>query len=180
MGKKKKSKRKNHTAGKHVQQPVQLSPSVIKGRNIALIACLPFFLLGLVLIYIGIKDLAEKRPCTAETKGKVISVTDIHRTPDGRHIRPVQHCAAYTYEVDGRKYTGEFRTAKSVYSLKEIKVYYDPADPEHTYVKWYEGVGERILVIFGIIWDAFILLTGWFIIDLAEKWESEKQKSSRK
>lgn len=133
----KKKKRKSHAAEraaqKSVQKPVHKPPrkpvqksdqkpaqkSHILGEIIALLACVPFFLMGVAFIHIGITEISYTKSCTSETAGVINDVSRTHTYKDGRHSRKYQYKATYSYELDGREHTDYFTTAKWVYEGKK-------------------------------------------------------------
>ncbi len=162
----KRKKRTNQTAEK----------SSIKGEIIALLACVPFLLFGLALIFAGIKVVLDARPCTAETQGVVSSVSKTHTNKNGTHSRIAMYKATYSYELNGEELTDYFVTGKYMYRGKKITICYDPDDPEHKYVDWYENAGDVLIIIMGIVWEGFILLIVFCIINASRKKQVSKEK----
>lgn len=148
-----------------------------KGEIIALLACVPFFLLGVALIIIGIKEISSTVPCTAEISGKIISVSTTHTLKNGEQTRKSRNKVTYSYVLDDKELTDYFVTAKSVAAYKNIKIRYNPDNPEQKYVKGYDDAGNVLILIWGIIWDGFFILIGWFIITLCRNERSAANKN---
>ena len=162
----KRKKRANQTAEK----------TSIKGQIIALLACVPFLLFGLALICAGIKLVSDAKPCTAKTQGIVSSVSQTRTYKNGRHSRKVMYKVTYSYELNGEELTDYFVTGKHMYRGKKITICYDPDDPEHKYVDWYENAGDVWIIVMGIVWEAFILLIVYCIITASRKKKVSKEK----
>ena len=158
----KRKKRKRSAPEKSKQR--SSGKSYIMGEIIALLACVPFLLMGVALIFIGKDEISSTLPCTAETKGVINDVSRTHTFRNGNHSRKYKYKATYSYEIDGIECTDYFVTAKWVHSGKKIRIRYDPDDPENKYVKGYDDAGNVLMLIVGIVWDAIFLLLVWFII----------------
>ncbi len=68
-------------------------------------------------------------------------------------------------------------TSNKVKDGQSIKIRYAPDNPEHKYVKGHDGGGIMlpVLMIFGIILDAFILVIFFGIIRMLKEKLSEKK-----
>ena len=182
----KKKKRKRKTANqtskvssetKALSDSNEIKPSV-KGMIIALIACVPLLILGIVLIYIGL-DL-DKKPCTATTQGVV---TEINKTHGSHGIS--YYSVTYTFEVNGKEFTSKFTQSDTtrIVSIegKGVTVCYDPDAPDNSYVKEddeAEETGDRLLVGVGIMWIIFYLLLTWFIFSFHKELKDSQNKKS--
>lgn len=138
--------------------------------------CLPFLLFGLALICAGIKLVSDAKPCTAETQGVVSSISRTRTYKNGRHSRKEMYKVTYSYELNGEELTDYFVTGKHMYRGKKLKIFYDPDDPEHKYVDWYENAGDVWIIIVGIVREAFFLLIVYCIINASRKNRSAKEK----
>lgn len=172
MKKKKRKRRTENRPHKVSAESNEIKPSV-KGTIVALIACLPLFILGLTLIYIGSN--IDKRPCTAVTQGVV---TDTAKSSASHGVKYYRN--TYTYEADGREFTGEFTVSDlDHFRYKDVTVYYDPDDPENSYVKEdadTETTADTLFVIFGIGWVGVYLVLTCFILSVDREARAGQKK----
>ena len=85
---------------------------------------LPF---GLILIVVGIILFGFRSDNYLETTGKITSVTEAASDQEDQ----TQYDLELTFSVDGKEYKTEFTGMSGSYSTgDDIKVYYDPKDPE--------------------------------------------------
>ena len=162
---------------KKKQEPQKSS---IKGYIIGLIACIPFLLFGAAMIKLSVTEISYTIDCTAETTGTVGDVSvksENKKDSKGRRYTSYTYTADYTYELDGKTINDTLVTSNKVKEGQSIKIRYAPDNPEHKYVKGHDGGGIMlpVLMIFGIIWDAFILVIFFGIIRMLKEKLSEKK-----
>ena len=86
-----------------------------------------FVPVGIILIVFGIFMLGFNTDEYVETTGKITAVTACPRDEDENQ----QYDVDFTYTVDGKKYENTFAYLEGSYNVgDDIKVYYDPKDPQ--------------------------------------------------
>ncbi|MBR1383009.1 MAG: DUF3592 domain-containing protein [Ruminococcus sp.] len=137
----------------------------IKGEIIALLVCVPFLLMGLAVIKIGIEQFLYQKTFTEETNGIIVSdvYTKMKKKGAGSGYRKV-FSADYSYEHNGITYTDNIESANILKKGQVLTIRYKPDDPKENYVKGYESYDKVILIIVGTIWDAFLLLIVYCIL----------------
>jgi len=137
----------------------------IKGEIIALLVCVPFLLMGLAVIKIGIEQFLYQKAFTEETNGIIVSdvYTKMKKKGAGSGYRKV-FSADYSYEHNGITYTDNIESANILKKGQVLTIRYKPDDPKENYVKGYESHDKVILIIVGTIWDAFLLLIVYCIL----------------
>ena len=81
---------------------------------------------GLILIVFGVILLGFKTDDFLETTGKITSVTETRNEKNEK-----EYSVSFTYQVGGREYTGSFENLPGSFAEgDDIKIFYDPADPE--------------------------------------------------
>ncbi len=89
-----------------------------------------FVPLGIILIVFGIILAGFKTDKYLETNGKIIAVTEVEPI-DAEENSEAEYDVDITYTVGGKEYKSTFSNLTGKYSVGDnIKVYYDPADPE--------------------------------------------------
>ncbi len=89
-----------------------------------------FLLFGVMLLIAGILLLAFNTEGYMETVGRVTSVTDLPYDPSDEDARQ-EYDVTVAYTVNGKEYEGTFANLPDNFAVgEEIKVLYDPADPE--------------------------------------------------
>jgi hypothetical protein len=139
----------------------------IKGEIIGLLTCIPFFLFGLAMIGVSVNEISYTLNCTAETKGTVNDVSSQSQwkiSSKGKRHRVTTYTAHYSYEIDGKEFTDTLTTASWLKKGKTLKIRYKPGEPNYNYVKGYDDAGNFLPLIFGTIWDGFLLVLIAFII----------------
>ena len=168
----KKKKRKNQAAA----QPTKKS-SVMQ-TVIALLVCVPFLLIGFAFIRIGIKELADLKPYTAETKGIVSDVTKNKIKKNAGFGYYITYTAHYSYEVDDRTFTDTLESTNRIKEGKILGIRYNPDNPKENYVKWYDTAGSIFLLIWGIVWEGAVLLVVCLIINMYRRERAAKKQEN--
>ena len=85
---------------------------------------------GIILIVFGIILLGFNTDKYLETSGKITAVTEVEAI-GGEENQEQEYDVDITFTVDGKEYSGTFGNLTGKYNVgNDIKVYYDPADPE--------------------------------------------------
>lgn len=105
-----------------------------------------FVPVGVILIVFGILTLGFNTKNFAETTGTITSVTECPPVEgEGQ-----QYDVGFTYTVDGKEYEGVFANLFGDYTEGgEIKVFYDPADPQKTANSESSGFLSPIMIVAG-------------------------------
>lgn len=158
----------------------QVEKVSVKGYIVALVACVLFSLVGVMLIKAGVVSIAYARSCTAETTGTVIDVAKKKRsaTHSKQFRSKYVYVANYSYEVNGKEFTDTFVSGEKIKNGKTIKIRYSPDDPEHKYVKGHEGgvISSCFILIFGIFWVALFLLIFVAVVGTIRRKISENKR----
>ncbi len=92
-----------------------------------------FVPVGIVLIVFGIILLGFKTDTYLEATGKITNVTEAEMLDTEEEDNQQEYDVEVIYTVDGKEYTTTFSNLTGDYKKGEdIKVYYDPQDPEKT------------------------------------------------
>ncbi|MBQ9355188.1 MAG: DUF3592 domain-containing protein [Clostridia bacterium] len=90
-----------------------------------------FVPLGIILVVFGIIMFGINTDEYLETDGKITAVTQVEAISNEDENSEPEYDVDITYSVDGKEYNGTFSNLTGKYSIGEdIKVYYDPANPE--------------------------------------------------
>ena len=151
--------------------------SSIVGKIIALLACVPFWLIGFAFIKIGIEQISDLKDYTAKTKGVISDVTVQKKEKSAGFGYIRNYKASYSYEYNGITYTDTIESTNKLKKGKVLRIRCNPDRPKENYVKWYDTSGRVFLLVFGVVWDAFFLFIVYSIL-ISFKSKISKKKSA--
>ncbi|MBR4655565.1 MAG: DUF3592 domain-containing protein [Oscillospiraceae bacterium] len=106
-----------------------------------------FVPLGIILIVVGILLMTHNTDNYLETVGKVTEVQGELNDENSK-----VYDTSFTYTVDGKEYTGVFEDLSKEYNPgDEIKVFYDPEDPDQITNAKLGGIIAPILIGVGVL-----------------------------
>ncbi|MBQ6267404.1 MAG: DUF3592 domain-containing protein [Clostridia bacterium] len=114
-----------------------------------------FIPLGVVLIIFGILSFGFNTDTYQETVGKITAVEEVPVSAD----EPQQFDVSFTYTADGKTYDGVFSNLTGDFKVgEEIKVLYDPADPQKITNSKTGAFFSPVLILAGVALAAFGVL----------------------
>ena len=136
---------------------------------IIILVLLLFIIIGSVLLIKGFND---KNKCTATTIGKIVDIERQHN--EGVHRNEPMHghggiggyehdhislYPIFEYEVNGKKYvkkSSSSSSTKNYYIGEETTIYYDPSNPEHSFL---QGSSTNSIIL-GVVFIIVPLIFG--------------------
>ena len=139
----------------------------IKGYVIGLIVCLPFLIFGVAMVAAFFDIDSSLKSCTKETTGTVGTVSVKKQWKRASKFSYVQftYTADCTYVANGEIVNDTIKVSKKIKKGQKVKIRYNPKDPTNRYVVGYDDKGNIIVLIFGLVWTAFIALIMFALIN---------------